>query len=155
MGADQNFFRNRSVGLYPENQHKPSNLGYERVAMDQLSLANTSQEAKRKISRKQTRKPSENQSDSSPPVRPVQGTVQSGYRVRSDRSFPDSPKFHLQKMNLDQTKSKSNETWRIPSQLSCEHIPKRSLPKDQRNLRIQGMIKEDWGFLKNVKNSNS
>ena len=29
MGADQNFSRNRSVGLYPENQHKPLNLGLE------------------------------------------------------------------------------------------------------------------------------
>ena len=39
MGADQNFFRNQSVGLYPKNHHKPSNLGYERVAMDKLSPA--------------------------------------------------------------------------------------------------------------------
>jgi len=29
MGADQNFSRNWSVGLYPENHHKPSNLGWE------------------------------------------------------------------------------------------------------------------------------
>ena len=29
MRADQNFFQNRSVGLYPENHHKPSNLGWE------------------------------------------------------------------------------------------------------------------------------
>ena len=155
MGADQNFFRNRSVGLYSENHHKPSNLGYERIAMDQLSLCKKPQETKREISRKQTRKTSKKQPASSPPVRPVLGTGQTGSGHRLDRSFLDSPKFNLQKMNLEQTMSKSNETWRIPSQLSREHIPKRSLPKDQRNLRIRGMIKEDWGFLKNVKNSNS
>jgi len=113
MGADQNFFRNRSVDLYPKNHHKPSNLASQ------------------------------------------QPTGQTGSGNWSDWSFPDSPKFNLQKMNLEQTMSKSNETWRIPSQLFCEHIPKRSLPKDQRNLRIRGMIKVDWGFLKNVKNSNS
>ena len=37
-GSRSKFFsRNRSVGLYPKNHHKPSNLGYERVAMDKLS----------------------------------------------------------------------------------------------------------------------
>ena len=153
MGADQIFFRNRSVGLYPENHHKHSNLGYERITMNQLSLCKTPQETKREISQKQTRKTSKKQLASSPPVRPATGQTGSGHR--SDRSFPDSPKFNLQKMNLEQTMSKSNETWRIPSQLSREHIPKRFLPKDQRNLRIRGMIKEDWGFLKNVKNFNS
>ena len=29
MGADQNFYRIWSVGLYPENHHKPSNLRWE------------------------------------------------------------------------------------------------------------------------------
>ena len=51
-------------------------------------------------------------------------------RDRSDRSFPDSSKINLQTMNLEQTTFKSNETWRIPSQLSREHIPKRSFPED-------------------------
>src|SRR6185312_979651 len=75
------------------------------------------------------------------------------YRPRcATRSLPDSPQPKLQMANLEQTKSKSNETWRIPSHLSREHIPKRSLPKDKRILRIRGKIKVDWGFLKNTKN---
>ena len=57
-------------------------------------------------------------------------TGQTGYPDRSDRSLPDSPQQKLQMANLEQTKSKSNETWRIPSQLFREHILKRSFPKD-------------------------
>ena len=63
-------------------------------------------------------------------------TGQTGFRDQSDRSLPDSPQPKLQMANLEQTKSKSSETWRIPPQLTCEHIPKRSFPKDQRILRI-------------------
>ena len=51
-------------------------------------------------------------------------------------------------MNLEQTTTKIGETWEIASPLPREHIPKRSRPKDQRILRIQGEIIRDWGFLK-------
>ena len=57
-------------------------------------------------------------------------TGQTGFTDRSDRLLPNSTQTKLQILNLEQTKSKSNETWRIPSHLSYEHIPKRSLPKD-------------------------
>ena len=90
------------------------------------------------------------------PVRPVGldlnfQTDQTGYTDWSNRSLLDSPQPKLQMANLEQTKSKSNEIWRIPSHLSRKHIPKRSLPKDKRILRIWGKIKVDWGFLKNTK----
>ena len=42
-------------------------------------------------------------------------TGQTGFTDRSDRLLPDSPQTKLQMLNLEQTKSKSNETWRIPS----------------------------------------
>ena len=69
------------------------------------------------------------------PVRPVglemkSQTGQTGYPDRSDRSVPNSPQPKLQMANLEQTKSKSSETWRIPLHWSREHIPKRSHPKD-------------------------
>ena len=57
-------------------------------------------------------------------------TGQTGFRDRSDRLHPDSSQIKLQTANLEQTKSKSNETWRIASHLTREHIPKRSFPKD-------------------------
>ena len=63
------------------------------------------------------------------------------------------PKTWIQTMNLNQTTMKIDETWGIASPLPCEHIPKRSRPKDQRILRIMGEIKKDWGFLKNSRNS--
>jgi len=85
------------------------------------------------------------------PVRPVGLGIQ--IPDRSDRSLPDSPPTKLQMSNLEQTKSKSNETWREASHLPHEHIPKRSRPKDQRILRIRGEIKKDWGFLKNSRTS--
>ena len=43
-------------------------------------------------------------------------------------------------MNLDQTTTKTDETWGIASPLPREHIPKRSRPKDQRIVRIVGEI---------------
>ena len=57
-------------------------------------------------------------------------TGQTGFRDRSDRLHPDRSQTKLQTANLEQTKSKSNETWRIASHLPREHIPKRSFPKD-------------------------
>ena len=62
------------------------------------------------------------------PVRPV--GLGNQIPDRSDRSLPDSPPTKLQMSNLEQTKSKSNETWRKASYLPHEHIPKRSFPKD-------------------------
>ena len=49
-------------------------------------------------------------------------------------------------LNLEQTKSKFNETWRIPSQLSREHIPKRSLPKDLKKLENSREDQSGLGF---------
>ena len=49
-------------------------------------------------------------------------------------------------LNLEQTKSKSIETWRIPSQLSREHIPKRSLPKDLKKLENSSEDQSGLGF---------
>ena len=83
------------------------------------------------------------------PVRPVGLGIQ--IPDRSDRSLPDSPPTKLQMSNLEQMKPKSNETWRKASHLPHEHIPKRSFPKYQQIVGIQGKIKEDWGFLKNSK----
>ena len=56
-------------------------------------------------------------------------------------------------MNLEQTTTKTDETWGIASPLPHEHIPKRSRPKDQRIVRIMGEIKRDWGFLKHSRTS--
>ena len=125
MGADQNFSWNRSVGQYPENHHKPSNLGWENsygLAISKQKPLGRETEAMRKNSPNS----STNRSDRSG----WNLNFQTGYTDRSDRSLPDSPQPKLQMANLEQTKSKSNETWRIPSHLSREHIPKRSLPKD-------------------------
>jgi len=76
---------------------------------------------------------------------------------RSDRSclpvWPVAPRKPprkwIQTVNLEQTTTKTDETWGIASPLPREHIPKRSRPKDQRFVRIMGEIKRDWGFLKN------
>ena len=57
-------------------------------------------------------------------------TGHTGGRDRSDRSLPENSGTRLQKLNLEQMKFKSNETWRISSQLFREYIPKRSFPKD-------------------------
>ena len=57
-------------------------------------------------------------------------TGQADFRDRSDRLHPDRSQTKLQTANLEQTKSKSNETWMIASHLPREHIPKRSFPKD-------------------------
>ena len=57
-------------------------------------------------------------------------TGQTGFSDRSDRLCPDRSQTKLQMANLEQTKSKSNETWRIASHLPREHIPKRTFPKD-------------------------
>ena len=54
-------------------------------------------------------------------------TGQTGFR---DRLHPDRSQTKLQTANLEQMKSKSNETWRKASHLPHEHIPKRSFPKD-------------------------
>ena len=137
MGADQNFSRNRSVGLYPKNHHKPSNLERESSYGSAISLRKalgSYAEAKESIRFK-----SQNSTawtgltgrglNRSRPVWPV---LSSGLTGATQRN----PWTRLQKRNLEQTKSKSSETWRIPPQLTCEHIPKRSFPKDQRNLRI-------------------
>ena len=51
-------------------------------------------------------------------------------------------------MNLEQTTTKSGETWGIASPLPREHIPKRSRPKDQRFLRIREEIKRVGVFSK-------
>jgi len=59
------------------------------------------------------------------PVRPVLLEFENSDRLRPDRS-----QTKLQMANLEQTKSKSNETWRIASHLPREHIPKRTFPKD-------------------------
>jgi len=57
-------------------------------------------------------------------------TGQTGFFDRSDRSLPESPQSKLQMVNLDQMKSKFDETREIPSHLPRKHIPKRSFPKD-------------------------
>jgi len=65
------------------------------------------------------------------PVRPVWLDFENSDRSdRSDRLRPDRSQTKLQMANLEQTKSKSNETWRIASHLPREHIPKRTFPKD-------------------------
>ena len=86
------------------------------------------------------------------PVRPIGLGIQIPDRSdRSDRSLPDSLPTKLQMSNLEQTKSKFNQTWRKASLLPREHIPKRSHPKDSQIERNRGKIKEDWSFLKNTK----
>ena len=49
-------------------------------------------------------------------------------------------------VNLEQTTTKIGETWGIALPLPCEHIPKRSRPKDHRILRIMEEIKGDGVF---------
>ena len=158
MRASQNFFRNRSVSLYPKNHHNTSNLGNERIAMNYLSLRNNALGNYAEANQVKTQNwiaetgqtGCTDRSDRSGWEFKFQ-TGQIGYSDRSDRSLPDSPPTKLQMSNLEQTKSKFDETWRIASHLPHEHIPKRSFPKDQQIMRIRGKTKEDWGFLKNSK----
>ena len=95
MGANQNFFRNQSVGLYPENHHKPQNLdevwsSYRRAKPTQISSRNKREKA-RKRSRKTADLAVRDRSDRSLwAVRPVGldlkfQTGQTGCSDRSDR----------------------------------------------------------------------
>ena len=58
-------------------------------------------------------------------------------------------------MNLNQTTTKIDETWGIASALPREHIPKRSHPKDQKNLENSRGDQEGLGFSQKLNKSNS
>jgi len=156
MGADQNFFQNRSVGLSPRNHRRPISQKSPqtltpRIWENSYELAISEQQRPRELRGSKTRRNEDlsarDRSDrySTPvrPVAPVRPVVETGHTGLTQKN----PWTRLQTMDLEQTKSKSSETWRTPPKLSCKHIPKRSFPKDQRNLRIRGKIKKDWGFL--------
>ena len=65
-------------------------------------------------------------------------TGQTGFRDWSDRLHPDKSQSKFQTANLEQTKSKFNETWRKASFLPQERILKRSHPKNIHSTRISG-----------------
>ena len=128
-----------------QNHRKPLNLGYERVAMNELSPSEKPYVAARK---QKSQHDANRRTELLRPVRLVAQTGQTGrggkFKLqtgqtgctdRSDRSLPDSPPTKLQMSNLEQTKSKSNETWRKASHLPHEHIPKRSFPEDSQIVR--------------------
>ena len=141
MGADQNFFRNSNRRPISQNHHKPSRVLGE--VWNSYGRAKPTQNTPRTCERKhgserenlqtwQTRTGQtalSDRSDRSDWGSKTQ-TGQTGFRDRSDRLHPDRSQTKLQMANLEQTKSKSNETWRIASHLPREHIPKRSFPKD-------------------------
>ena len=111
MGADQNFFRNRSVGLYPENHHKPQNLdevwsSYRRAKPTQISPRNE-REKTRKRSRKNCRPHSQG------PVRPLALTGQTG---RAGFENPDrSDRLHRSVRPVAATGQTSSAQSRVPA----------------------------------------
>jgi len=99
MGADQNFSRNRSVGQYPENHHKPSNLERESSYGSAISLRKalgSYAEAKESIRFKSQNSTAwtgltgaSDRSDRSWPEQVLTGLT--GLVVRSDRCHPEKP----------------------------------------------------------------
>ena len=99
MGADQNFSRNRSVGLYPKNHHKPSNLERESSYGSAISLRKalgSYAEAKESIRFKSQNTTAwtgltgaTDRSDRSWPEQVLTGLT--GLVVRSDRCHPEKP----------------------------------------------------------------
>ena len=141
MGADQNFSRNSNRRPISLNHHEPSGVlgevwnsyGGANQHKTPLERARENTEANEKnLQTWQTRTGQtalSDRSDRSSWSSKTQ-TGQTSFRGRSDRLHPDRSQTKLQTANLEQTKSKSNETWRKASHLPREHIPKRSFPKD-------------------------
>ena len=160
MRANQNFSRNRSVGLYPENHHKPSNLRYERIAMDYLSLCKTPQEASGSNNEKTTNS-SVTRSDWSDrlllPVRPVGPELkfqagQTGCFDRSDRLCPEQSSSPRTRGDFKDYSFKSS-----PKDLKiCRDVPgietnlstKRINPKHKGSLEFRGGKKQKRVFQK-------
>ena len=160
MGAYQNFFRNRSVGLYPENRHKPSNIGYARITMDQLSLAKRPRKLSGSNSEKTTnsRVTGPDRSDRFPsPVRPVGAdlkflTGQTGCSDRSDRLCPEQSSSPRTRGDFKDYSFKSS-----PKDLKiCREVPgietnlstKRINPKRKGSLEFRGGKKQKRVFQK-------
>ena len=141
MGADQNFFRNSNRRPISQNHHKPSRVLAE--VWNSYGRANPTQNTPRSCERNHGSERENPQtwqtwtgltalsdrSDRSGWSSKTQ-TGQTGFRDRSDRLHLDRSQTKLQTANLEQTKSKSNQTWRIASHLPREQIPKKSFPKD-------------------------
>ena len=128
-GSRSKIFQNLNRRPLSQNHRKPSNLGQREDPgrSAEAKARETSQIAAQHTQTSQTG--ALDRSDRSGWNSKIQ-TGQTGIRDRSDRSLPDSPRPKLQKANLEQTNSKSSETWRIPSHWSREHVSKRSHPKD-------------------------
>ena len=119
----------QTVSLYPEN-HPQAFWPKFGIAMEKLNqhkrprTCERNHEANRKRTRKSADLADSDRSDRSlRPVRPV--GLEFKNPDRSDRLHPDRSQTKLQTANLEQTKSKSNETWRIAS-----HLPVNISPKD-------------------------
>ena len=165
MGADQNFFRNSNRRSISQNHHKPSRVLGE--IWNSYGRANPTQNIPRSCERNHG---SERENLQTWQTWTGQTALsdrsdwsgwslksQTGFRDRSDRLHPDISQTKLQTANLEQTKSKSSETWRIASQLPREHIPKRltdreKLREDQRELGFsqepKNPIRENLRFLR-------
>jgi len=139
-------FEIQTVGLYPENHPSPQafwpKFGIAIEKLNQHKRPRTN-EWNPKVIRKRFGKTADlNSQDRSDrcdgPVWPVVSVQK--WADRSDRFvlpvWPVAPRKPprkwIQTVNLEQTTTKSGETWGIASPLPREHIPKRSRPKYQR-----------------------
>ena len=158
MGADQNFFRNRSVGLYPRNHLNPSHLGNERIAMDKLSLSNNDlgnyAEAKRVETQNWTAE-----------------TGQTGLTLRSDRSHrSDRWKGPVRPVRPVAPRKLGNKTSKVESRVNEVQIqrnledtfttvpwtyPQEIFPKRLTDREKSREDKKGLGFSQELKISNS
>ena len=138
MGADQNFSRNSTHRPISQNHHEPSRVLGE--VWNSYGRARPTQNTPRTCERNHG-----SERENLQTWQTWTGQIalsdrsdwsgwslksQTGFRDRSDRLHPDRSQTKLQMANLEQMKSKSNETWRIASHIPREHIPKRTFPKD-------------------------
>jgi len=156
MGADQNFSRNLSVDLYPENHHKPSNLGWE----SSYGLAISKQKALGRETKAIARKLPKQQLCWIRPVWPLAQTGQTGRAgIRNPRPIrPVAPRQPANK--APNGKSQANEVqiqrkledtfttnpWTYPQEIS---------PKRLKDLENSGENQSGLGFSQEHKNSNS
>ena len=155
MGADQNFFEIRIVGLYPKITANPSPRVYEnsygRAISQQHTLENFTEAKLEKLLK--------SQHSTYRPVRPVHWTGQTG-RAGIQKTRPVRPVSETGQTGIFQTARDQSFKRQIMSKQSpnsmklggkLRNYPKRSHPKDSRIKRNRGKIEEDWGFLKNTK----
>ena len=161
MGADQNFLRNQSVGLYPKNHHKPLNLGYERVAMDRLSPVKSPRKLRgsKRVNTMQIAELSSwtgltgamNRFDWL--WKPEQDLT--GLAVRSDRWHPEKP---VNKTSREESQANEVQIQRNLEDTSATNLrtyPQEIFPKRSKKLENLREDQEGLGFSQKLENFNS